>query len=970
MDELQTMLRPELYRNNLFRVLNLPVTATAREVQRREARRQMEAKLGLATEQSANGILALKPPPDEARIQIALEQLHSPTDRFLAELFWFWPKSHGADKALLALDGGDIDLATKQWTDDIAQPELRIMAQHNLAVLYHLLALDDEVELAEGTASRQQATRIQTAWQRTLSYWHDLTEDPDFWSAVSARAAALDDARLPADVIRTIKEMLPSGLLQINARLALAAAQHSDSTAAQRHIRLLGASKFDITARNGAIRNALKPWQDQISQAVESAKANWTRTPHRANAHVRSMHLACQQLLATIDVVLADDSAQGGSPGSNPYRGMRDGLHDMVAEAMLDGQTAYTRKTDDWKEGIALLDLAHKVAAGGALRARLTENVGILQENAKSANDWCAPGYWDLPDDTIAVLEAARERTRTGDFDGALNSLLSLDISVGRPLRRAAAYCLSVSGIRTFNTVITEYDTGQEATLRQNIAPVLERLLLADEIDPGDVGVKRNLKEILELAELLNCPIPGTGALKTRLGRAGRGATTTPCTLPPDGTEDICFFCGKGSPIAGGAIAIPVCGDPQTRQRLFGKSSNLMISTLTVPRCRTCHDAHRTLHPLTLRWEEDRRTAGRAVPRPRGVAAALGRGASVVGALCCLAVGFVARDSRAGLDISPLVSLITAGTHASAGAVELALPIGLGLAVGLTVTVWLLRINKRVFKEYAARLDVAHQAFLSTNPKPPLPAGIRPESDYLNFPKLEKLLEKKWSFGQDYHPKEKSPTDVTGLCAAPPPDVLPAFAPDMRPRPEVEQAIGGLPRGAAAAVLVRCAQRIALKSDRFENAIANLSYYVGLSARKIDINREFDDVDLRKYPRPVWGIARHIIAGLQILAIDLEYDRPDGWRGWIERQSVGLPFRSVFHPAVFDSEQPSTEISEVVTNLFDLWFTLHPTAPGETDAFLKNFEADCHLLHRIAVKRGLSGTDPISPRWLPKLWRR
>jgi hypothetical protein len=573
------------------------------------------------------------------------------------------------------------------------------------------------------------------------------------------------------------------------------------------------------------MRSALEPWQERIKQAIESAKANWSRTPHRANQHVRTMHAACKRLLSVVDAVLSDGKVGSKTSGAESYGALRDTLHDVVADAMRDGQIVFTRKIDDWDEAAKLVELALELATGGALRSRLTEDLGMVRDIAKNGNNWCAPGYWDLPDATVAVLEEARERTRVGDFDGALARLVSLDVSLGRPLRRAASYCLSLSAIRMVNAAISEFDRepetrrrllekvhqdpriilrmpspsmpsymnppcplctrsfytrwtafdvlglpmwlcetcsdrvrreieDQRATLRGEVYSALQRMLLADEVDPGETGVTRNLQVIRKQANDLDCAIPSTAALRARLDPDGNRETKVPHSFPPDMGDGVCYFCRKNAPSPRWEIGVPVCGDKQTVPRLLGgRSTRIKVATVSVPRCQACHDAH----TKRRRWEIDYENAGCA--GASGVKGRLEERPSMIGALICLAVGLLVRDGRAGIDV-PAVFTAMVG-HATPG-FELAArlsPVACGLLAGGAVTAWLMRSARR-------RRPRNLELFQAKRPEPQLPAGIEPECSYVNFPKLKNLLQQNWSFGHVYRPERKEPVEVKGLVLA------------------------------------------------------------------------------------------------------------------------------------------------------------------------------------------------------------
>jgi hypothetical protein len=131
----------------------------------------------------------------------------------------------------------------------------------------------------------------------------------------------------------------------------------------------------------------------------------------------------------------------------------------LVAQTIVDGENVFSVSTNDWAEGSALLLLAEPIASGDGLQEKIAESRRINDENLKSGNDWCSPGYWDLPDTTIEALEAARLKAMSGDFDGALDFLIVLDSSIGKPLKRCVAYALSMKAVRITNAAFDELNT-------------------------------------------------------------------------------------------------------------------------------------------------------------------------------------------------------------------------------------------------------------------------------------------------------------------------------------------------------------------------------------------------------------------------------------------------------------------------------------------------------------------------------
>lgn len=455
--ELLELATPGLYHRNLFRVLGLPVNASPKDVQREQNRRRMQEKLGITSCSSPCGSLALNPPPTDKDVRAAMERLNRPVDRLLDEVFWFWPVNgdHATDASLEAIKEGNVERATDLWTKHAGQHAEGQIAAHNLAVYYHLAALDYEAWLTASDLMEREPKRLMGLWRRPLAHlkerkektneqehlaelwgrsfahWKAVLEGEEFWRGVKDRVRELNDVQLTTGLVRRVRGTLPTALLLICAKMAYEAAERSDIASAQRHIKLLREAGFGGGLAEEAIREALKPVRTRIKTAIDSAKGKWTNTPHHGNQYVRDLHEQAKSLLTLVDAILPKDNLTRG------------GLHDMVAETMLLGQVAFGQKTNDWVESIRLLELAEELAVGDTVRSRLSENTEILRNNVKQGNDWYSAGYWDLPAEIVAHLEAAHEKAKAGDYEGALGILVLLNRDTGVPLRRCVAFCLS-----------------------------------------------------------------------------------------------------------------------------------------------------------------------------------------------------------------------------------------------------------------------------------------------------------------------------------------------------------------------------------------------------------------------------------------------------------------------------------------------------------------------------------------------
>ncbi len=649
---------PALYRRNLFRVLQLPLDATPRDVQRREQRRKMREKLGIQQSEDRPGPLSLNPSPNSDEIRAAMQRLNHPVHRLLDEIFWFWPTNGNAagDPALTALKD-DPKEASRQWREQI-QGGARPIALHNLAVFHHLTALDVE-NRGMGPRDRELVDEI---WLEAFTQWRQVHEEDAFWNLVKSRVREFDDLQLRTGFVDRVRDSLPTAILLINGKLACGAADRSDFESARRHASLLRQADFPAGFAEAALRESLKPFRDQISAAVESAKSRWTRAPQEGHRSVLEVHERTQGPLSVIDAVLPEDDVT------------RSSLHDLVSEAMLDGQIAFGNKTDNWSQSLELLDLAGRVAAGVAVKERINQNRTILEKNIELANPWCAPGYWDLTPETIAQMEKARFKSDAGDAEGAIRLLAGLGPEVGYPLLRSAAFSLNQRGWQIASAGLDAFNawsspeqrkfldviqregsirapttamyanqvppcpccgrTGYTAWLKGNfgdqpywmcgscgdshnnhlktrrqelgheIGAGLKYVLLAAEIDPSDPGIRRSLQSLKKIAGDLSARIPDTAALRQELG-AGQ-TRVVPHPLEPRPADRTCHFCGENAADDSCRISVTMCGDSRSIELLFGRAVEYRRAEVAVPRCRRCRDEHRELPERIERWRASR----------------------------------------------------------------------------------------------------------------------------------------------------------------------------------------------------------------------------------------------------------------------------------------------------------------------------------------------------------------------------
>jgi hypothetical protein len=414
---------PRLYADNPFRVLGVRVDATPRDVQREQRRRHMQDKLGLAAGETEKAP-AFRPHIDPEAQRGAVEALTRPVERLFAELFWFWPMGE-QDEALAALAAGDASAAEAVW--ESAPSELAPIARHNMAVLHHARCLESQLASDSELASTHDVPE-------SLRRWAIVAQDEDFWSIFAARAEALDDRRVTPELVQQIRGSLPEALLSVHGRVAHAEEAAGRPEEAATHIANVVRSPFGRDLASRVLLRLAKPSRKRVQAAIEDATRAWTESPHKADVAVRDLYERCRPRLEELERLSLDEDPTLKA------------LHDDVAAALLSGAVEYGEATENWGTCVELHRLALKIVRGEGRRAAINRNFEIVKRNVEGHNRWCAPGYWEQPEEILSELEAARTRLRAGDFQGAVEALLDLHPAIGAPVVRALAKSLNGRG--------------------------------------------------------------------------------------------------------------------------------------------------------------------------------------------------------------------------------------------------------------------------------------------------------------------------------------------------------------------------------------------------------------------------------------------------------------------------------------------------------------------------------------------
>lgn len=364
-----------IYRENTFRITGLSVDASEREIKKQAAKLKMLEELGQG-EEAATHAYALRPAPSVDQIRAAMQRLKEPEHRLIDEFFWFWPKELGKsdqDAAILALQRGDDAVAYELWSNEAADPATGYVAVHNLAILYHLVAVDWTLEDLKATVDPEREAKIEQYWRTAFHYWEQVATHDDIWDALKARVQTLDDARLTTGFVRRMRNSLPEAFDKINAEAALRFAEADRMDWAQKHIEFMNETHQGLDDVEKTALLVLTPARKRVKQLIQTAKDSVLKDPSSGVDAAVTLISHSHSLRGLFNLFHGEESHHQTE------------LFDEVAAEINICLVQHGASTGLNGENINLLEHALDFASADPLRELISKNIAIRHENARLA---------------------------------------------------------------------------------------------------------------------------------------------------------------------------------------------------------------------------------------------------------------------------------------------------------------------------------------------------------------------------------------------------------------------------------------------------------------------------------------------------------------------------------------------------------------------------------------------------------
>jgi hypothetical protein len=426
------MAKPDIYRINAFRLLNVPITASTKEISSLIRRNELLSKYSDGPKSAADSLLPNLIEISSDDINKALHRISDPELRFIDEFFWFWPISSVSeitqDEALSAFYQHNIAKAVSIWEKQEVDGSQFNVSTHNLAVFYHAMALEYELlESNKVKLSEKDLANKKAYWAKAFKRWKHLQDEEFFWKRLEQRIVELADPRISKQNVSNIREGLPAIVLLINAILAIEAAEMNDIKDRDYHISLMRASGFGMNTINEAAHQAIVPQRTRIKMLCEEAKEQTEKTPEKGFEIADKLQRNALATLSIIDTLLPEaDSTKISS-------------RDEIALQMKSSINSAFSKTENLNKALELENKTLQVAASASIKNKIQEDIDTIEKALVFHTCWfCGKAISTKREDLNLAMHGNVQTERR--FTGTNYKWQKLDVPIPRCRKCANAH--------------------------------------------------------------------------------------------------------------------------------------------------------------------------------------------------------------------------------------------------------------------------------------------------------------------------------------------------------------------------------------------------------------------------------------------------------------------------------------------------------------------------------------------------
>lgn len=370
---LMKMCTENVYHDNVFHLLGLRTTATPRQIRRRGDDFESAKMLGEGSwKDEFKYLMGNRPIPSVNEIEEAFNRLEDPEYRIISEFFWGWPLEDD-DHALNELLDGRRGKAIDIWEKEVLGfGKRRIVAQHNLAVVYQFYAIDAELQAlndGEGYIPDEFRPKISSYWEKSFAYWEKLVDDDEFWEIYETRMREFDDPRLTGGFIRRFRAEFPIAFDNINAQLAMRYAKLARFYDAKRHVDYMSRTMKGLDDVQENMNIIFTPMEQRMDLLVNGYDELVKADPKKGLECAKKFLKESKAILRVATTLL------------NKNERTRTDLFTRVVTTCSHYLIVYGNKTSDWESCIKPLEGLLEIACTQESKSFLEKNIRIARAN-------------------------------------------------------------------------------------------------------------------------------------------------------------------------------------------------------------------------------------------------------------------------------------------------------------------------------------------------------------------------------------------------------------------------------------------------------------------------------------------------------------------------------------------------------------------------------------------------------------
>lgn len=361
-----------VYMDNIFHILGVGVDVTPRKLRRRREDIDSAHEFGEdAWKNQFRHLLGNRRIPTYQEACDAFIRIENPEERVVSEFFWFWPTGTG-DSSLEDLLAGHRSSAIKAWENgEYAYGKVRISSLHNLAIVYHLYAIDAELQAIAhgGNVPDDYHSKMCSYWDKSFSYWEQLADNDDFWDLFTERVRQFDDPRLTSGFVLRLRQEFPIAFDNINAKLAAEYAKLERYADAKRHVDYMLKTMSGLDDVQSTLNVLFEPMEQKVNRLIDNYDIKAEKNPSTGLKLAENLLHETEEICRITEALLKEGHR------------IRTGIFTKIVTACNRYQVAYGDKTDDWNGCLKLLQRLKDLACTEESQKIIAGNIETEKRN-------------------------------------------------------------------------------------------------------------------------------------------------------------------------------------------------------------------------------------------------------------------------------------------------------------------------------------------------------------------------------------------------------------------------------------------------------------------------------------------------------------------------------------------------------------------------------------------------------------